>query len=138
MQFCSVCLLQFGVHWQLLFSAVAMFMNTKKWKSFTVPKYRTQYRFRTGNRRNRHKWQRSFNRCHFRFLRQRPTIQFIYDTVAHQLHGVEITRNILDDLDIIIAMTSFFVSPFVIIRFYRYTIFMLELRSELPHECPMI
>ena len=44
MQFCSVCLLQFGVHWQLLFSAVAMFMNTKKWKSFTVPKYRTQYR----------------------------------------------------------------------------------------------
>lgn len=25
-------------------------------KSFTVPKYRTQYRFRTGNRRNRHKW----------------------------------------------------------------------------------
>ena len=37
MQFCSVCLLQFGVHWQLLFSAVAMFMNTKKWNHSLSP-----------------------------------------------------------------------------------------------------
>lgn len=57
---------------------------------------------------------------------ERLTIRLVHNPVPHLLHGVEVARNILNKLDIIIGSRSIFVYPLVIVRFYRHTVLMLE------------
>ena len=54
------------------------------------------------------------------------TIGLVHNPVPHLLHGVEVARNILNKLDIVIGSRSILVYPLVIVRFYRHTVFMLE------------
>lgn len=54
------------------------------------------------------------------------TIGLVHNPIPHLLHIVEIARNILNKLDIVIGSHSIIVYPLVIVRFYRHTVFMLE------------
>lgn len=57
---------------------------------------------------------------------ERPAIGLVHHPVAHQPHVVEVARNILYNFDIVVRAIRFF----VVERFDRYAVLMLEKRIE--------